>query len=150
MNQSNYEPLLLSTLPLLNQYWEASSPLIEQCIQNTMRVEITLEDIYGALTRGELFMFVVKADLDTGPDVELVVILQPLPYPRLPAMNILGLAGRNLASNGKKYWGYLQGWMYMSGVRAIEAYVSPAMERIVKRFGFNRTSVHVRLPLNHQ
>ena len=62
-------------------------------------------------------------------------------------MNILALAGSDLEYFYEKFWKKLCGWAYMNSVRAIEGWVSPAMERVISRYGFKHVYTHMRFDL---
>jgi hypothetical protein len=94
-----------------------------------------------------MFLFAVARETVDGPDVDLAILLEPAIYPTKNAMNIVIVAGKNLGHYYNKYWKFLCGWAYLNGAKEFEAYVSPAMERILKRYDFERTCVHVRMPI---
>ena len=62
-------------------------------------------------------------------------------------MNIAALGGRELDLLTSKFWEHVCSWAYMNGVRTMQASASPAMARILKRYGFNKTYEMVRLDL---
>lgn len=142
-----YEPLLLSTPEQFERYWPIAKPLIEKCVRRAMRGEIATEDIYKLALNQNLYVFVVKCDKTIIPSVKLVVVLDVVNYPRLSAMTVLALAGSNLDYFYKKYWNKLCGWAYMNGVRNIEGWVSPAMERVVANYNFKPTYKLMRFDL---
>ena len=145
--EQEYEPQLLGTQELLNYYWPAIVRQLERCIDKTMRGEVEAEDIYKAALTAQAVVFIIGRQTVEGPDVKLVVVLEPVVYPRFQAMNILALAGENLNDLHDRYWKALCGWAYMNGARAFEGYVSPAMFRIVSKFGFHQDSIFIRMPL---
>ncbi len=142
-----YEPLLLCTKEHYDKYWMAARPLIEKCIRRAMHGEITIDDILALAQQQKLYVFVVKSDKTITPSVKLVVVLDVVNYPRLPAMNILALAGSDLNYFHKKYWNKLCGWAYMNGVRVLEGWVAPGMERIVSSYNFKRAYMLMRYDL---
>lgn len=144
-----FEPLLIGTVEQLNQYWNAVIPLLQKYINRCVSDEESLENIYTSVAEGRAFMFVVKADTVDGPEVDLVLVLELVQYSKYSAMEIKVLSGRNLMLYAKKYWDYVCGWAYMSGVRALEGHVPPALERLVGQLGLTRTQscIQVRMPL---
>lgn len=143
----DYDALLLSTKEQFDKYWPKAKGLVEKCIKRSMHGEITADDIYTLALQGKFYVFVLKNDKCISPDVKLVVVLEIVQYPRLPAMNILALGGSDLDFFFEKFWKRLCGWAYMNGVRAIEGWVSPAMERVISRYGFNHVYTHMRFNL---
>lgn len=145
-----YEPLLASSIEMIDHYWPAAMPLVQRCIDNTsVPGEYSCSSVYEQLVGGTAFMFVIKKDNTDGPSVKLVIILELCKYESFGAMNIKVLGGEDLWLLHDKFWKPLCGWAYMNGARAFEGFVSPAMERIVSRMGFERTKscIHVRMPL---
>jgi hypothetical protein len=139
---NEYEPLLLSTQELLNRHWPIVEPMLRKC-----EGDYNTEDMFAALLRGEMFIFVIAKETIDGPDVALAVLMQPLVYPRRTAMNIVAVAGKDLRKWMRKYWGFLYAWAFMNGARAIESPVPPAVERLLGGFGFKRTAIYVSTPL---
>jgi len=144
----DYEPLLLSTKDMFDKYWPRASKLVDKCVKRSMRGELTSEDIYNMALQQRAFVFVFKSDVGIQPDVRLVVVLEMCGYPRMPAMNILALAGSELDMFYEKFWDKLCGWAYMNGVRTLEGFVSPAMQRVISRYGFKPTYTLMRLDLS--
>lgn len=147
MSELSYDPQILFTKDMVDAYWPYIFPMLDRCVQRTAHGTMETNDIYHAAIAGKVFLFVVKADTPDGPAVKLVLALEPSEYPRLLAYNIFAVGGNELLLCHDKYWKHLCGWAYMVGARAIEANVSPAMERIVSRFGFKRTHIQVRYDL---
>lgn len=142
-----YDALLMSTKEHFDKYWHKVKPLIEKCIKRSMHGEITVEDIHTLALQGKFYIFIVKNDSCITPDVKLALVLEIVNYPRLPAMNILALGGSDLEHFHEKFWQKLCGWAFMNGVRAIEGWVSPAMERVISKFGFKHVYTHMRFDL---
>lgn len=142
-----YEPLLLSTQEQFDKYWPRASKLVEKCIKRSMHGEMGVEDIKNMAFQQQAFVFIVKCDKGIQPDVKLVVVLETLHYPKLPAVNILVLAGSDLEVFYEKFWQKLCGWAYMNGIRAIEGLVSPAMQRVISKYGFKPVYTQMRLDL---
>ena len=143
-----YEPLLLATQEHYDLYWAQCVPLLDRVIAKAMHGELTTDDIYNSATQGQMYVFICKKDEGEYPDVMFVIVMELVNYPRLAAMNIVAIGGSHLSPLFKKFWERLCGWAYMNGIRAIEALVSPAMARIISKFGFNHTYAHMRLNLN--
>ncbi|WP_445772129.1 hypothetical protein [Rheinheimera sp.] len=108
---------------------------------------MSIEDIYNAALQGKMYIFVVKCDKTITKSVKLALVLEIIPYPQMRAMNIVALGGNDLDALHAKYWKMLCGWAYMNSVRFIEGWVSPAMERVISRYGFKPVYVHMRLEL---
>ena len=144
---NEYEPLLLSTPEHFEKYWSAARPLIEKCVRRAMHGEITVDDIRILAQQQQFYIFVVKCDKTIVPSVNLVVVLDIVDYPRLAALNVMALAGSDLDYFYRKYWKKLCGWAYMNGVRVMEGWVAPGMERVISRYNFKRAYMLMRYDL---
>lgn len=139
------KPVLLSTQVMLATYWPQIEPLLASA---PVSEEHSPERILELTLAGQLFVFVVVKETPDGDEVELVVVLSPVPSDTLPVMTIVTVAGKNLRKHIRDYWDFFQGWCVMSGARAIDAYVPDRMEGFVdKLLGLKRETVHVRLRL---
>jgi hypothetical protein len=145
-----YEPLLLSTQEHFNHYWSAIRPLLDKCVKRAMKGEMTVEDIHTLAMQKHLYIFIAKTDKTLTPSVKLVVVLEAVNYPRLAALNVMALGGSDLQYFYEKYWNKLCGWAYMNGVRMMESWVSPAMERVVARYKFKRAYTLMRFDLTEE
>jgi hypothetical protein len=115
-----------------------------------MHGELEIEDIKVMALNRAAFIFVLTNDkTGTNPnlDVRLALAAEVVQYPRLPALNILALGGTDLAVFHRKFWREFCGWAYMNGVRVIDGWVNPAMQRMITRFGFKQVYSHMRLEL---
>lgn len=142
-----FEPLLLATKEHFDMYWPATKPLLEKCIKRAMHGEMTIDDLYNAALAGKMYIFVFKNDKTITKSVKLALALEIVNYPRIPAMNVVSLGGNDLDALHGKFWKMICGWAYMNGVRVIEGLVSPAMERVISRYGFKPVYTHMRLDL---
>jgi hypothetical protein len=145
-----FEPLMLSTPALVEAYWPQVEPLFKEVCENAMHGEFNIQDLKALALHGAVSIFVVTNDKTaTNPDreVKLALAVEILSYPRLPAMNVLALGGKDLRLFHKKFWNQFCGWAYMNGVRAIDGWVNPAMKRILERLGFKQVYSHMRLEL---
>jgi hypothetical protein len=142
-----YEPQLLSTKELIDKYWGACVPLLDQCIKRAMHGEMLVEDLYTRALKGEVFVIVAKNDDMETPTVKLVIVLELVTYPRFTAMNVVALGGKDLKNLIQMYWKDVCSWAKVCGVKKIECSVHPAMERILTAEGFERTYVQLRQDL---
>lgn len=145
-----YEPLMLSDARMIEHYWPLVKPLLERCVKESMHGELEIEDIKAMAIARTAFLFILTNDkTGTNPNlgVRLALAAEVVQYPRLPALNILALGGTDLALFHRKFWKQFCGWAYMNGVRVIDGWVSPAMQRIIARFGFKQVYSHMRLEL---
>ena len=142
-----YEPLLLGTVELLDTYWVQTSAVLQRCVDDAMHGEMTMQDIYEGIKAGRMYALIAKNDEGELPDVALALILEIQAYPQFSVLNIAALGGRELELLKSKFWKHVCSWAFMNGVRTMQASVSPAMARILKRYGFNKIYETVRLDL---
>ena len=142
-----YEPLLLATGEQLNTYWPQVAAVLQRCVDDAMDGEMTMQDIYEAVCAGRMYALIAKNDEGEVPDVALALILELQAYPQFPVLHIAALGGRELDLLQSRFWKHVCSWAFMNGVRTMQACVSPAMARILKRYGFNKTYEMVRLNL---
>lgn len=143
-----YEPLLLSTKEHFDTYWSATKPLLTKCVDRAAHGEYTVDDIYNAALQSKAFIFIVKSDKTIVKSVIFALVLEMGGYPRLPSLNILAIGGMDLDALHEKYWKQLCGWAYMNGARVLEGMVSPAMQRVIARYGFKPVYTQMRLDLS--
>jgi hypothetical protein len=144
---AGFEPLLLSTVELLDMYWLALLPALQRVVDEAMHGEMTTNDIYEAIKAGRMYGAVAKNDDGEEPEVALVMILETVAYPQYTVLNIVALGGRELDLFKSKFWEHMCSWAFMNGVRTMQASVSPAMARILKGFGFESVYATVRKSL---
>jgi hypothetical protein len=142
-----YEPLLLSTVEMLDAYWPQTAAVLQRCVDDAMHGEMTMQDIYESVKAGRMYALIAKNDDGELPDVALALILETQAYPQFTVLNIAALGGRELDLLKSKFWKHVCSWAFMNGVRTMQASVSPAMARILKRYGFNKIYETVRLDL---
>ncbi len=141
------EPLLVSTVEMLDTYWPQTSMVLQGCVDDAMHGEMTMQDIYEGVKAGRMYALVAKNDDGELPDVALALILETQAYPQFTVLNIAALGGRELDLLKSRFWKHVCSWAFMNGVRTMQASVSPAMARILKRYGFNKIYETVRLDL---
>ena len=142
-----YEPLLICTGEQLETYWPQMADVLQRCVDKAMHGEMTVNDIYEGIKAARMYAMIAKNDEGELPDVALVLILETQAYPQYTVLNIAALGGRELDLLKSKFWTHVCSWAFMNGVRTMQASVSPAMARILKRYGFNKIYETVRLDL---
>ena len=146
----NYQPVQLSTRQLVDTFWPLAGPLLDRCVCKATRGEYLVEDLYRMAIEGRAVVFVVTNDptgMSEDTHVTLALVVEPVLYPRLNTINIIALGGSSFNEVQRRHFESFKGWAYMNGARAIEASVSPAMMRVLKRWGFEPAYVHARLML---
>lgn len=145
---AGFEPQFLSTVELLDTYWPQAAQVLERCVDDAMHGEMSLNDIYEGVKAGRLICLVAKNDEGELPEVALALVMETLAYPQFTVLNIVALGGRELELLKSKFWKHVCSWAFMCGVRHLQASVSPAMARILKRYGFNQVYATLRMGLS--
>ncbi len=138
------QPLQLVNAQLVELYWPTIRPLLDRCVREAMHGELEVDDIKALALAGQLVIMVFT---DGKMGVHLAVVIEPINYPKLPGINIVAMGGTNFGLIQKKYWTYFKGWAMMNGAKMIEASVSPAMARILRKYGYVEEYTHVRCRL---
>lgn len=150
LQAANWQPLQVTTPQQLAVFWPLAGPHLDRCVKGALHGEYTIQDLYDMVAGAKAVLFVVTND-PTGAredaDVSLAWVVEPVIYPRLNTINILALGGRDFSETQRAHWEDFKGWAYMNGARAIEASVSPAMARMLKRWGYKPVYQTVRVSL---
>ena len=85
-----YEPLLLSSVEMLDIYWPQTAAVLQSCV-DTMYGEMSMQDIYDGVRSGRMYCIIAKNDSGEMPDVALAMVLELAAYPRFTALHIVGL-----------------------------------------------------------
>ena len=142
-----FEPLLITTQEQLDQYWPQMAYWLEPCVAK-MNGEVVLQDLYDSVKAGRTASIIAKCDKDGVSEVAFVLILEGKSYPRLHCISVIAIGGRQMDVLKSKFWKHVCSWAFMSGASKLEAQaVSPAVERILRRYGFNTVYTTMRLDL---
>ena len=140
-------PLQLVNAQLIELFWPLIRPLFDRCVREAMHGEMEVDDIKDLALQGRIVLMIFTGDQYGREPVELAVAIEPVAYPRMPGINIIALGGTNFGLIQQKYWTYFKGWAMMNGAKMIEASVSPAMTRILRRYGYKPAYTRVRCSL---
>lgn len=140
-------PVQLVNAQLIELFWPAIRPMFERCVKGAMHGELEVDDLKQMALAGQLVIMVFTDDTNGLGNVDLAVAIEPVAYPRLPGINIVAMGGTNFGLIQKSYWTYFKGWAMMNGAKMIEASVSPAMARILRKYGYVEEYTLVRCRL---
>ena len=144
----SYEPLILSGAQHMAGYWPQAAALLQPVVDGAMHGEMTIDDIYQAVADGRMYCIVFKDDTaGEVPAVALALVLELVAYPRKTMMGIVAVGGQELGLFQSRFWKHICSWAYMNGVREMQAMVSPAMARVIGRYGFAQVYNVMRLPI---
>lgn len=147
----DYEPLIVASSEAFDRFWPLAKPLLARSVRNANRGEFEITDVEVLIRSGKLVLIVLTNDrsgTNANCAVSLAFVCELTPYPRLTILNIVALGGTALHKAHEKFWGFLLGWAYLNGARAIEGWVHPGMQKILTRFGFEPVYTHMRFDLS--
>lgn len=136
---------MISTAEMLQSYAPAMAPLLQRYLDEASDGEMEVSDIFDSIANGRAQAF-VYATRDAST-VKIVIVAELVQYAKLNALNIVALAGEDLAGLADHHWERFKGWAYMVGVRAIEGIVSERVARLIRPLGFSKQAVFARLDL---
>jgi hypothetical protein len=134
-------PLFLTSQRLLSQHWPAAARLLEPVL-GAARGEFTLDDLEELCRDGQA----VAGVLYEGERPVMAMVFEFRYYPRRTVLNVIALAGSNLAQVAGTFWPSFVAWAKESGATEIEASCAPAMTRMLRPLGFSHTYDTVRMP----
>jgi hypothetical protein len=109
-------------------------PELARVVDGAAHGEWTLDDLQGMLKRGAAYC--AEVDEDDGR-VLLVFIWELVDYPERRVVNVLALAGRDLARCCRRFLPTVHEVWKAQGATEITCYTSPAMARLLRRLGFS-------------
>lgn len=133
----------ITTPELLARKFAIAAPLLEPVITQAARGEFTVEDLYQLNLKGRAITALIEKD---GQGV-MAVVFEFVHYPQMVAVNIMALGGRYLDDSVSEFWSGFKAWCRDAGAEAIEASCSPAMTRLLSKYGFEPTYQVVRTAL---
>ena len=128
---------------LVAQKFHQVVPLLQPVIDQAARGELTVEDIRTLSESGRF----ITGIAEEGDEVVMAMVFEFIHYPRMLAVNIVALGGRDLETVTVEFWETFRAWCKSAGASVIEASCSEAMARMLRRQGFESTYRVVRSSL---
>lgn len=128
---------------LLARKFAIAAPLLEPVITQAAHGEFTVEDLRKLNESGKAITALVESD---GKPL-MAMVFEFVHYPKMMAVNIMALGGQCLDEAATQFWDGFRGWCKEAGAVAIEASCSPAMTRLLSKYGFTTTYQLVRSAL---
>lgn len=122
-------------------HWPTVAPLLARVPEEAAHGEFTLSDIKALALERRMTLGIVE---DDGVPV-LAVAFEFRHYPRYTACNITAIGGSRLHAALGQFMPQFSAWAGFAGAREIEASCSPAIARMLSRYGFTETYRQVRL-----
>jgi hypothetical protein len=126
------DAVFLTSPDLLEQHWEAVAHLIDPAVQRLARGEWTTADLADLVHSGRAIAVLVLEDAVPF----LAMVFEFRHYPRRTSLNVMALAGSDLAGAAVSFWPGFVAWAKESGATQIEACAGVAMTRVLQGLGF--------------
>jgi hypothetical protein len=135
------QAVFLTSQRLISEHWPAVGKLLQPVLE-AARGEFTVDDLETLCRDGRA---VAGIAFEAGEPV-MAMVFEFRHYPRKTVLNVIALAGHDLAALASTFWLDFKQWAKESGATEIEACTSPAMTRMLRPLGFTHTYNTVRTP----
>jgi hypothetical protein len=125
-------------------HWPFLEPMIARSVAKS-KGTVTTEVIYKALCQGEIVCFGTAID----GEPEAIIVVQATRYETYTAGRILACAGKNL-KDAMQFWHIVEGWAHDMEAVEMEAWCRPAVERLLRRYGWRHKFSIVSLDLRRK
>ncbi len=127
--------------------WDEVAPEFERVVKKACHGEFTVDDLYRMAKENGVHIGVCRED-----DGRLVMVLafQIIFYPAATGVNVLAMGGRHLNAFMGQFLPPFKQFCRAAGADWIECSVSPGMERMHHRHGFETVYRNLRLNLGEK
>lgn len=115
------------------QYFDQAAPLLEPVVKEAARGEFTVPDLRRLCEQGRAICMLVS----DGAGPMFALVFEVVHYPSQSAVNLMALGGERFAEGEAVYGSVFREWCRQAGASVIEASCSPAMARMLRKFGFD-------------
>lgn len=129
-----------------DKFWDVLSPYVSRVIEKACHGEFTEDNIRQLVRLGNVVLGVGEKN----GEIAMVVGVESIYYPNASAVNVLAMAGRGVDEFMRDILPRFAYWLRGKGVDWIECSVSPGMERIHKRYGFETVYRNMRYGLKEK
>lgn len=127
----------------VQENWAVVSKLLKPVVDKACHGEFTLDDLLRMALSSRIVIFMCSKK----EQAVLAAAFEFRTYPKKEAMNCLAVGGRLFDKTMRLFFGHIKAWAAQMGVDHIEASCSPAMERLLKRYGYKPVYRQVQLDL---
>lgn len=121
--------------------WPFIEAEVQRVVKKAVHGEFTAGDVKKRIEEGKAFAVYV---LD-GDEVLIVCVWELIFYPRLTAVNIMCLGGRDVKGLWHEFEDTMRKVWKSMGATAVECSVSPAMSRLLQKSGFIASPLYVNM-----
>lgn len=123
--------------------WPDAAPLFQKVVDKAVHGEFDVADLYRMAVTEKIVVCLVWE----GTDAVMATAIEFIDYPKAIAANVLAMGGYGLKKVLDAYFPAVKQFCRSIGARWIECSVSPSMERIHKRFGYQTIYRNMRMEL---
>jgi len=110
--------------------------LFERCANRAVRGEFDADDLLRLAREGRMYIGIAYDGDESESQPVMACAFEFVQYPRLTALNIAALAGQRLDAAMRALWPTFRRFARLAGADCIQASCSPAMARLLQRYGF--------------
>ncbi len=114
--------------------WKLAEPLLAKCVKKAVRGEYGTDDIRAMVAHGDAVVFLLTEEGDEKPCCAVAMEIETYAS-GLVMGNVMAAGGRNLEDAYRQFFGAACEWLKQCGCKAVECSCSPAMERLLMRYG---------------
>lgn len=113
--------------------WSEVAPLFGKTVDKACHGEFSVADLYAMAMNGDIAVGVAT---DEAGAVFMALALEEVRYPQKRAVNVLAMGGARLDVFMKRFLLPFKAFCRAQGIERITCLVSPGMERMHRRYGF--------------
>lgn len=118
---------------VLQARWGEVAPLFERTVEKACHGEFLATDLYAMAMAGDVAIGVAT---DEAGAVFMALAVEEVCYPRVKAVNVLAMGGARLDVFMRRFLLPFKAFCRERGIGRITCLVSPGMERMHRRYGF--------------
>lgn len=122
------------------EFWELLAPYVERVIGKACHDEFTTEQVKHLVKSGDITLGVATRN----NRIAMLIGVEEVFYLNASAVNVLAMAGEGVNEFMETLLPVFAEWLKSQGVDWLECSVSPGMERIHKRYGFETVYRNMR------
>lgn len=122
--------------------WDEIAPQFERVVKKACHGEFTVDGLYRMALAGNMVVGVAREE---DGSVAMVMAFQFVRYPAATGVSVLAMAGKNLKQFMGQFLPPFREFCRQAGADWIECAVSPGMERMHHRHGFETVYRNLRM-----
>ena len=127
--------------------WDEIAPQFRRVVEKACHGEFTVDDLYRMAVSGDMIVGVAREE---DGSVIMAMAFQFVHYPAATGVNVLAMAGKNLKQFMGQFLPPFRAFCRAAGADWIECSVSPGMERMHHRHGFETVYRNLRMSVKEE